>query len=223
MQCRTTIEVFIMTNDDRVTALALAAEKQQRAGKGGPNIGGLKINKKNGGHGYGYDVCQLLLSRNGVYSWDMNDPLNGSAVFNTIYEAMAADIHAPGASLRVRMEAAQDYAAEVRSGVATASEWLETMWGIPLFRCQRGRSGNKVTCITVDPNVIVDDATGLTAAESQRKRDKDALAGQTQAAYNRIGRQFGETAAAQALNSAVETVLSSSLPEPRMKALEDNS
>ena len=41
------------------------------------------------------------------------------------------------------------------------------------------------------------------------------------AAYNRIGRQFGETEAGEALKSAVDTVLSKQLPTPRMKQLEN--
>jgi hypothetical protein len=211
-----------MTKEDRKTVLALALEKQTR-NENGINIGGLWLKKKDGGDAYGFEVALLLnhTARQGTYMWDMDDPTTGLGVFNNIYEAMAADIHAPDGTLRVRMEKAQDHGAEVRSGVATLANWLQEMWGIPLFRCQRAKSGNKVTCITVDPNVIVDEVTKRTAAESQRERDTQVLAGQTQAAYNRIGRQFGETAAAMALNKAVEAVLHKPLPVPRMKALED--
>jgi hypothetical protein len=210
---------MLMTAEDCKTALALALEKQTREGRGGPSNGGLRIKKQDGGNGFGYDVAQLLDDNGGTVMWDMEDPMNGVKVFNTIYEFMAAEIHAPGQDLRARVEAAQEYAHEVRSGVTTLANWLEEMWGIPLFRCQRARSGNKVTCITVDPYVVVDEATGLTASESQRKRDRAALEGVTNAAYKRIGRQFGELEAAQALRSAVDSAVSRPLPEPKHRAL----
>lgn len=209
-----------MTRENRKTALSLALQKQQRAGKGGPNIGGLRMKKRDGSSGFGWDVAQLLEARNGTVQWDLNDPKNGVDVFDTIYEYMAAEIHAPQATTRIRVEAAQEYAHEVRSGVTTLANWLEDQWGIPLFRCQCAGAGNKVTAITVDPYVVVDESTGMTASESQKRRDRKSLEGVTRAAYTRIGRQFGELEASGALRDAVESALSQRLPEPRMKQLE---
>jgi hypothetical protein len=210
----------LMTREDRRTALSLALEKQQRAGKGGPNIGGLRMKKRDGSSGFGWDVAQLLDARNGSVQWDLNDPKNGVDVFDTIYEYMAAEIHAPQATTRIRVEAAQEYAHEVRSGVTTLANWLEDQWGIPLFRCQCAGAGNKVTAITVDPYVVVDESTGMTASESQKRRDRKSLEGVARAAYTRIGRQFGELEAGKALRDAVDSALSQHLPEPRMKQLE---
>lgn len=209
-----------MTREDRRKVLSYALRDQQRAGKGGPNIGGLKIKKREGSFGFGWDVAQLLDARNGSVLWDLNDPKNGVDVFDSIYEYIAAEIHAPQATTRIRVEAAQEYAHGVRTGVTTLANWLEDHWGIPLFRCQCAGSGNKVTAITVDPYVVVDESTGMTASESQKRRDRKSLEGVTRAAYTRIGRQFGELEAGKALRDAVDSALSQHLPEPRMKQLE---
>jgi hypothetical protein len=209
-----------MTLESSRNALSEALGKQQRAGKGGPNIGGLGINKRDGSSGYGWDVAKLLLKRNGTFHWDLDDPKNGVDVFDSIYEYMAAEIHAPQASTRIRVEAAQEYAHEVRSGITTLAKWLEEQYGVPLFRCQCAGAGNKVTTITVDPDVVVDQSTGITASESQKRRDRKGLEGATRAAYTRIGRQFGELEAGKALKDAVDSALSQPLPVPRMKQLE---
>ena len=68
----------------------------------------------------------------GVYS--MKD---GVDVFDSIYEAMAADIHAPQATTRIGVEAAQEYAHEVRSGVNTGVTLEDQRWGIPAVPMSR--------------------------------------------------------------------------------------
>lgn len=210
-----------MTLNDRVAALSLAKEPQKRDGKGGENIGGLAINKKNGSGAYGEAVAGLLLRNNGVYSWDMNDPINGISSFDNIHQAMAADIYAPGGSLKERVLAGEEYESDVRSGIGTLSRWLDDQFGVPLFRCKKPGYGNKVAVVTVNPDVVVDEDTGKTAAELQYERDKDTVRGQVKAAYKRIGRQFGETTAAMALREAVSQAVSGHLPAPKRERLED--
>jgi len=215
-----------MTNDERVSALDLAQapqdRKKSRDNPDGVNFGGASFKKADGRAGYASEVAAILYKNNGVYTWDVRDPLNGCDVFNNIYERMAADIHAPGASLRVRMEAAQAYEHEARSGLTTVAGWLLDQFNIPLYRTVSEEVGfkNKISIITVNPDLVVR-SDGTTASQIQVQRDTKAIAGQVQASLARIGREKGVDRAREILADIVNGVISeSSLPAPRRDLLD---
>lgn len=204
-----------MTNDDRVAGLGTALEPQDRKNDSKVNIGGLMINRKDGRKGYGAEVAEVLLSSNGTYVWDLDDPQNGSGIFDSIYEKLAADIHAPMGSVRTRVEVAQERAHEARAGITALAKWLDEQWGIPLYRCNPSGTGKKITVVTINPDFVVNEDTGETASELQQVRDRKAVAGQLNSSFKRLGRERGEAYARGVLEEAVRGVLADSLPAPR--------
>jgi len=214
-----------MTHDDKIAALDLATEqtnqKQTKENPEGINLGGLTRNRSDGRSGYGSEVASLLTANNGTFRWDINDPVVGKkeGMFNNIYEAMAAEIHARGGSLRMKMEAAEYRAHEARSGVSSLAKWLEEHYGVPLYRCTASGTGNHVIAITANPDLIVDEATGQTAIERQVQKDESAVLGQMGAAYRRLGRERGEQFARDVIVKAASDVVNVPLPSPRHNAL----
>jgi len=210
-----------MTHDDKIAALDLATEPANKTrGTNNPegiNLGGLTRNRMDGRDGYGSEVAALLTANNGTYRWDMNDPIVGKrdGMFSNIYEAMAADIHAPNGSLRHKMEAAEYRAHEARSGVSSLAKWLEEHYGVPLYRCTSAGTGNHVVVITANPDLVVDEVTGQTAIELQTKKDESAVLGQMGAAYRRLGRERGELFAKDVIVKAAAKVVNQPLPIPR--------
>jgi len=206
-----------MTNDDRVAGLELALEPQDR--KGSPekiNVGGLVIRKTDGSNAYGADAANLLLRNNGTLVWDRDDVMSGSDVFNNIYEYAAAEIHVPNQNhIRDRVAAAEDYVKDVRAGFQTLAGWLDTQFGVPLYRCTGPGSGNKVIAITVNPDFVVNADTGETASEIQVKKDTKAISGNLDAAFRRLGRERGEVEARRILNGALKENLRGKLPSTR--------
>jgi|PlaIllAssembly_1097288.scaffolds.fasta_scaffold08811_2 hypothetical protein len=207
-----------MTNDDRIAALALATEPQKRDPESRINIGGLAIRKSNGREAYGKDVGDFLWSRNGTFCWDPRDERSGLGVFDNIYQALAAEIWAAGGSIRDRIQVSAEREADARSGVASLSKWLNDEWGVPLYRCKAGGFGNLVGIITVHPHLVINEATGETAAQAQAAADRDALKGQARAAVRRVSRDGGEAAVAE-LRQEVVAAIEAPVPEPRRKRL----
>jgi hypothetical protein len=206
-----------MTNDDKMAALSLAVKQQDR--DSGRNLGGLKLNRQNGDEVFGVQAAALLCARNGSLIWDRRCPVNGIGTFNTIYEYAAAEVYAEGGTVRSRVHAAQEYGEQMRSGFNTLSRWLLEQWGIVLFRCKESASGsgNHITTITVHADLVVNELTGETAEQVQRKRDVDGLTGQANAAYARLARMGAPDVARAAIRDAVESCLQGPLPEPRRK------
>lgn len=215
MQCRTyPIMENDMNSEQRVGMVYLALEDQKRDGKGGRNIGGLSIQKRDGTSAYGTLVAELIWLNNGTIKWDRKDKTNGSTAFDNIYQYMAAEIYAESDRQRDRMLASVEHESEVRSGLMSLARWLDEQYAVPVFRCKETGSGNLITTITVHPDLIIDPINGTTAEEAQKKRDAAALAGQTRAAYKRISRDSGETEARKALFDAFNTALATPLPGP---------
>lgn len=205
-----------MTNDDRFAALTLALEPYQRDGKGGASIGGLAMNKREG-HGFAYEAAELLANNHGTINWDMEHPLTGRGTFRNIYEYMAAMAYAPGADLRTQMEAGEEYAHRMKTGVNTVRSWIEETWGILLYACTT--KGKNISVLTIYGDLEINEDTGETAAERQVTRDLNALSGQAGAAYTRIGRVHGEKAAITAMKQAVKSATETKLPQPKRARL----
>lgn len=211
-----------MNTSDRMAALELSQEKQQR--EDFLNVGGLRIRKADGGESDGFLFGGLLLTNNGTLIWDIDDPINGLTSFNNIYQYAAAEVMSEAGSIRDRIEMSQMHEQNMRSGAASFAKWMEQQWGIPIFRCKSSGSGNKITAITVDPDFIVDEVTGMTAEASQRDRDTKAIKGQANAAFLRIGRAAarkqgsnaaGEQVAQRVLIEAMSTAAGQKLVMPR--------
>lgn len=216
VQCRTITGVSTLTNNDRNSAISLATEPQSRDPESKLNVGGLAIKKTDGTGAYGADVAAYLWSKNGTIVWDIDDPINGSGCYENIYQLIAADIYAPGANQRTRIEVSGEQESTVRSGVTSLAKWLDQQWELPMFRSKGASSGNRITVITVHPDFVIDEHTGLTAMESQRQRDRKAIEGQTKAAFRRLGREEGEDAARVSLYEIFSRAIASNLPKGRM-------
>ena len=206
-----------MNTIDRMAAVSLAAEPQDRKNDDKVNVGGLWVNKSNGKNSYGYDIANYVLERNGTVIWDRSDPVNGKGVFGNIYQYMAAEINAPTGTQRERMMASDEYERDTRSGMTTFCKWMDEQWGLAVYRLTSPESGNKVVLITVHPEFI-DPQTGKTAADMQRTRDRKAIKGQAEAAFRRLGRAYGEITARKELQSAVNEAVTG-LPSGRRDAL----
>ena len=186
-----------MTNSQILRVLDLASEapsisEDPLTGKK-KNFGGLGY-KKTGDKGpYGADVGDLLRRNNGTYHWDMDDPLNGSEQYDNIYQAMGADIYAPGARQKDRMLTGDEREDDVRSGVKTLSKWLDEVHGVTLYRSTSlNNRKNQVVIVTIIPDLVVDEETGISAMEHQRMRDEKAIEGQLTAALRRQARLEGD-------------------------------
>jgi hypothetical protein len=206
-----------MTNDDRISALSLAVENQTRDPETRENIGGLMIKKSNGKGAYGADVSDFLWNHNGTYVWDIDDMRYGLEVYDNIYQAIAAEIHAPGAKAGVRRDIGREYEADIRSGFQTLKKWLDEQWGVPLYRCKTPDSKNQVSVITVHPDFVVDPNTGETAKESQRRRDKNALLGQTRSTLKQMMRDDGEQVRQALGDELAKAVLNYTPPQPKRR------
>jgi hypothetical protein len=140
---------------------------------------------------------------------------NGLDVHDTIYQAMAAAIRAPGARRKERTRYGDLYEADARSGCQSLARWLDDQYGIPLYRCKTPGSKNQVIVITVHPDYVVNPDTGETAKDIQRKRDKDSLIGQTKSTLKRMIRDDGETVR-QVLGQELYALASNYIPpEPK--------
>jgi len=181
------------------------------------NVGGVQMKKMDGSKGYVADAAALLFRNNGTFTWDVMDPLNGSGTFNNIYEYAAAEIYAPGGSLRSRMEASQDYVHEARTGFTSLSKYLDEVHGMTLFRTPSNVKGykSKTDIITIIPDLIVRD-NGDTAKMVQMSKDTQQIRGTVKSAFTRIGRQDGEVKARTVLNKIVDDIIDSSTLEPSL-------
>jgi hypothetical protein len=206
-----------MTNDDRISALSLSTENQVRDRESRENIGGLVIKKSNGKGAYGAEVGDFLWRNNGTFVWDMDDMSRGIEVYDNIHQAIAAEIHAPGAKAGLRRDIGRDYEADVRSGIKNLAKWLDEQFGIPIYRCKTPGSKNQITVITIHPDFVVDPDTGTTAKDSQRKRDKDALLGQTKSTLKRMIRDDGEAVREAIGNELWDVAISYNPPTPKRR------
>lgn len=208
-----------METQDRIFGLesALSPQSRKRSDENpdGVNIGGLVIKRHDGRDGYGAEVASILAARNGTVEWNREDPINGIASFDNIYQYIAAEIHAPAGTLRERINVSGEREHEARSGVTTLAKWLDDQFGMPLFRCVTPNSGNKVVTVTVQPDYVVNPDTGETAMQSQINRDRKAVAGQIEASFLRLGRAKGPEYAKQVLLEAANTTLGKALPVPK--------
>lgn len=199
-----------MNTTDLMTILHIATDPQSRASEDRMNYGGLSFNKSDGNAAYGAEVASLMIRNNGTITWDMHDQLVGKGVHPNIYHYMAAVVHAEGASLRDQVMAGNEYAQCMRSGTNTLVKWMDVHFNIPLFRLTmpdaggRKGSGNNVTCITIYPDLIINEETGTTALEIQISRDTKATRGQAAAAYRRGARLVGTEKTKQMLSEAIE-------------------
>lgn len=178
-----------------VNALAVSFEQQRRHQDTRVNVGGLAIRKSNGKGAYGAEVGTLLYRNGGTYRWDMDDSRKGIEIHDSIYQCMAADIYAEGQKLGIRRDIGKEYEEDVRSGVQTIARWLDVQFGYQLYRCTSSdRRKNQVIIITVDPDLIVDPDTGLTAKDMQLERNIRTLRGQTQSTLKQLVRESGDPA-----------------------------
>ena len=207
-----------MSENDRVNALGLSVESQQRSPKDRRNIGGLAIRKTNGKGAYGAIVGELLYQHGGTYQWDMDHPMTGTALHDNIYQCMAADVYAPSAKIGIRRDIGCEYEGDIRSGVQSLSRWLDEHFGYPLYRCISRDKKNQVSVITVDPDFIVDDATGQTAREAQLIRNKEALRGQAISTLKHLSRSGDENAKAM-LKLTIESLIDDATIEPPRRQL----
>jgi hypothetical protein len=223
-----------MTRSDLMNAIKSALEPQQRRGKGGPNIGGLSLNRANGKEAYGAMVAHLLYRNNGTIWWDIEPHLLdinneyvldrtgnriknpvGSLVFKTIYEYMAAMYHnALNAPDWVLRDAVDESANEFSSGVNVFSKWAMENFGVVLFRCLTPGFGNKVTALTIHGDYI-QPGTNKKAFDVQLERDKAAVTGQIDSSYKKMARLEGEVIARNQITGTAIKITSQPLVTPK--------
>lgn len=197
---------------DYINALGLAQEYRAQDG-------GLALHKANDLPAFGSEVARVMYAGDGTYRLDMTDPLVADGSISNIYEQMAADTFAPNGNMLARINAAKDYTAQLRSGVVSLAAWLDKNYELALYRVVHAGSGNKVGTLTIDPDLVIDEVTGMTAREGQLNRDRKALRGQLGAAYKRQARAVGAASAMHLIRSEVDAIVG----EDRLRALADHS
>lgn len=171
---------------DRLVAAELSMEPHDRRKEDHLNRGGLAIHKANGKEACGALAGALLVRNDGTYSWDVDHPTEGMAVFDNIFQRAAADIYKPGGLIKERIEVGKEYENELRRGFNQFDTWILKQFGVPLFRVVTKESKNKISILTVRPDLVIDEDSGMTAAEAQLEREMKRSRGQAAASFKKI-------------------------------------
>lgn len=191
-----------------------AGESHSRGGNT-HNVGGLRYRRQDGREPNGAIVAEHLLSIGGTMYWDVTDSATGKGVFDNLYQMMAADIFAPGGTVRERVEASQEHENDVRTGVSTLAKWMYDQFGAILYRTKLPDTGNLMRCITVDPEHVANPATGETAASLYEEQAIKGLKGQAAASLRKLAAIKGEDNARLHILEMIRNTVVQELPHPR--------
>lgn len=180
--------------------------------------GGIARNMSSGASAYGAAAASVLLRNNGSFIWDMDDPINGEDLYDSIFEYMAAEAYAPGGKTKHRIAAAKDFANNMRTGVKTLADWLDAKYEYPLFRCTSSGT-SLITAITGFPDEVIDSITGITAIQSQMARDTKLMEGHVKSSVKRLSRVNDLATVKQLMQDTVDTAIA--IPPPKGSRVED--
>ena len=192
-----------MTEDQAIkTTIVALAMAQSPMVRNGEEVGGMQINKSNGQPAYGAAAASVLELGNGTLTFTRED----EDMYQTIYHKAAAMYFAPSAKTHEKVLTGIENAHVMRAGFTNLAVYLDKTHGMGMYRVNMAGSGSKVGAITVDPDYVVDHATGLTAREAQFTRDRKALKGQLGATYKRQARAIGPAAARELIQTEVNSL-----------------
>ena len=136
--------------------------------------GGLKLNTRDGG--FGFTFAEIMRDAGGTVIWDKSKKDTGTEMYHNIWEYLAGEflvkrnvpvsrgLFVRQPTIREKMEAAQEYSAEVRTGYTTFRSFCSAK-GFAIYRFD---VGNK-TVITLDGDLIVDEICARDAFIDRRK------------------------------------------------------
>jgi hypothetical protein len=128
--------------------------------------------------------------------------------YSTIWEAMAGELEVEGAKPFQKVENAREFESHYRVGCQALNAKLISQWDdAVIFTLPRRENGALIEVITLNPEFIVNEATGATAFEVWQAREKSRAVGQAKATIRKLSRATSAEGAKTLLRDVIDREL----------------
>lgn len=126
--------------------------------------------------------------------------------YSTVFQAMAGELHDPGATPMVKARNAEDYEKVYRNGFARLNAKLMEEWSdFLIFGLPRRANDLQIQVITMIGDLVIN-AEGETARQVHEQREKKRVTGQMSASAKKLARSVGQEKALGVLHGIVHNI-----------------